>query len=304
MINTSDFNLKTEHIQIIKDFQTSLMVERFLYDNTNDSYVSDLKKFFEYIEKNNIKNFFTLAVFNEYIADLEAVEKLQVTSIVRKISALKTFIIFYAKEHNLPSFKNELELPKFYKKLPTVLSVEEVDSLLDIKTDTPFEFRNKTMLELLYATGLRISELCNLKINNINIDEKVLRCFGKGQKERMVPFGTNAQKYLKEYIDIYRPKLIKTYFTDNLFLNNHGKPITRQGFFKILQKIAKEKGINKNIGPHTLRHSFATHLLNNGADLKVIGEMLGHANLSTTGIYTHVNNQRLKENYLKYRPRD
>ena len=237
-------------------------------------------------------------------ADLEAVEKLQITSIVRKITALKTFIIFYAKEHNLPSFKDELELPKFYKKLPTVLSVDEVDSLLDIKTDTPFEFRNKTMLELLYATGLRISELCNLKINDIDIDEKVLRCFGKGQKERMVPFGTNAQKYLKEYIDVYRPKLIKTYFTDNLFLNNHGKPITRQGFFKILQKIAKEKGINKNIGPHTLRHSFATHLLNNGANLKVIGEMLGHANLSTTGIYTHVNNQRLKENYLKYRPRD
>ena len=160
------------------------------------------------------------------------------------------------------------------------------------------------MLELLYASGLRISELCNLKLNDINLEENVLRCHGKGNKERMVPFGSSAHIALKEYIDNYRPSLIKRTYTDNIFLNNHGKPISRQAFFLILKRLAIDKNINKEFSPHTLRHSFATHLLSNGADLRVIGEMLGHANLSTTGIYTHVGNEKLKNNYMKYHPRD
>lgn len=304
MINTNKFTLNKDHSEIIKNFQTYLVVEKFLYDNTNDSYISDIKKFFEYIEKKDIKSFYNLPIVNEYIADLEAIEKLQTTSIIRKITALKCFIDFYGKEKNLTSFKDEIELPKFYRKLPTVISVEEINKILDIKTTNAYEYRNKAMLELLYATGLRISELCNLKLNDININDQVLICYGKGQKERMVPFGNNSKKSLQEYLEIYRPQLLKTYITDYIFLNNHGKPISRQGFFKILKKITTEKEINKKISPHTIRHSFATHLLNNGADLRVIGEMLGHANLSTTGIYTHINNQKLKENYQQHKPRE
>lgn len=304
MLNVNSFELNEKHTNIIKNFQSTLMIEKFIYDNTNDSYVSDIKKFFEYIEENKINDFYNLNVFNAYIADLEAIYKLEITSIVRKITSLKTFINLYGEENKIPSFADDIEVPRFYKKLPDVLSIKEVDELLNIKTETPFEYRNKAMLELLYATGLRVSELCNLKINDVNIEDKIVRCFGKGKKERMVPFGDKAKDALREYIEIYRPQLLKTYITDNLFLNNHGKAITRQGFFKILKTIAEEKNINKEISPHMLRHSFATHLLNNGADLRVIGEMLGHANLSTTGIYTHVNNQKLKENYLQFHPRD
>ena len=159
------------------------------------------------------------------------------------------------------------------------------------------------MLELMYATGLRVSELVGLEPTNIDLEENYIRCFGKGNKERIVPLGECAHKYLKLYLDNYRDSLKKQRLCNKIFLNNHGTAITRQGFFKILKTIAKEKGITKNITPHTLRHSFATHLLNNGADLRSIQIMLGHNNLSTTQIYTSVNNDILKENYELFHPR-
>ena len=194
-------------------------------------------------------------------------------------------------------------MPRHYQSIPNILSIEEMEILLDIPVKTNFDYRNKAMLELMYATGLRVSELVNLKIPNLDLDNKIVRVIGKGNKERIVPIGEVAIKYLNIYLSEYRNSLKKKYFCDNVFLNNHGKGITRQGFFKILKEIAKEKDFNKTISPHVLRHSFATHLLNNGADLRSIQLLLGHSNLSTTQIYTNVNNTTLKENYDLYHPR-
>ena len=160
------------------------------------------------------------------------------------------------------------------------------------------------MLELMYSSGLRVSELVSLTLNDIDLDNKFVRCIGKGKKERIIPIGDYALDYLKKYIEEYRPILKKDYYTESIFLNNHGKEITRQGFFLIIKKIAKEKKIDKNITPHILRHSFATHLLNNGADLRTIQEMLGHSNISTTQIYTNLTTDVLKENYKLYERRD
>ena len=159
------------------------------------------------------------------------------------------------------------------------------------------------MLELMYATGLRVSELISLTPLNIDLDKQIVRCYGKGNKERIVPIGATACKYLKLYLDEYRPMLVKHTLCDNIFLNNHGKMITRQGFFKNLKIIADKQGINENITPHMLRHSFATHLLNNGADLRSIQMMLGHENISTTGIYTNVSTEKIQENYDLYYPK-
>lgn len=197
----------------------------------------------------------------------------------------------------------KIEAPRFYKKLPNVLTIEEVDMLLDIPLNNDFDYRNKAMIEVMYATGLRVSELVGLELSNVDLDEGYVRCFGKGNKERIVPLGELALKYLDIYIKEHRDNLKKKYLCDKIFLNNHGKGITRQGFFIILKEIANKKGINKNITPHMLRHSFATHLLNNGADLRSIQVMLGHSNLSTTQVYTNVSNEVLKENYKLYHPR-
>ena len=194
-----------------------------------------------------------------------------------------------------------IELPKTKKSLPKVLTIEEVDKLLDITLKDAYSYRNKAMLELMYATGLRVSELVNLKIHDIDFINETVRTMGKGNKERIIPMGEIAIHYLKLYLEIYRSQLLKKDYTDDLLLNNHGKCMTRQGFFKILKKLAKEKDIKTSFSPHTLRHSFATHLLENGADLRSIQELLGHSSISTTGIYTHVSNEELKENY-KYHP--
>ena len=159
------------------------------------------------------------------------------------------------------------------------------------------------MLELMYATGLRVSELINLTLVNIDFENKIVRCFGKGSKERIVPIGDKALKYLKKYLEEYRDSLKKQVICDNLFLNNHGEKLTRQGFFKIIKKIASEKCITDEITPHVLRHSFATHLLNNGADLRSIQMMLGHENISTTGIYTNISKEKIQDNYDLYYPK-
>lgn len=216
---------------------------------------------------------------------------------------MKKFHNFLERKYNVPSVMTEIDAPKFYKKLPNVLSIEEVDLLLNFELKTAFDYRNKAMLELMYSTGLRVSELVNLTFDNINLEENYIRCNGKGNKERIIPLGSVAKKYLILYLDNYRNSLKKTYQTDHLFLNNHGKKITRHGFTYILKNIKEETNIDKNITPHTLRHSFATHLLNNGADLKSIQLMLGHENIITTSIYTHVNNEIMRENYNLYHPR-
>ena len=195
-----------------------------------------------------------------------------------------------------------LEHPKLGKKLPEYLSIEEVENLLDIKLVKANDYRNKAMLELLYGTGIRISELVNLKIPDIDYDTSIIRVFGKGGKERIVPIGEYAASYLREYIEIYRKTLIKEHKHAEIFIGSYGNPITRQGFFKILKSLLKEKGIQKHCSPHTLRHSFATHLIENGADLRSVQEMLGHSKITTTEIYTNLQNSVIHENYDIHHP--
>lgn len=300
MIEIENLNLSDKNKEILSNYQTYLLTVKFLnVETTINSYILDIYKFLEYLNKDyNKTNNKDIYDYLKHLSD----NSYSIYSVVRKISSIKSFYSYLAEE-SIYEINLDIERPRFYKKLPHVLSIDEVDKLLDIKLETPFDYRNKAMLELMYATGLRVSELINLTPLNIDLEKKIVRCFGKGNKERIVPIGDIAVKHLKIYLDGYRDTLTKKTLCDNLFLNNHGKKLTRQGFFKMLKRQADIKGIKENITPHMLRHSFATHLLNNGADLRSIQLMLGHENISTTGIYTNVSKDKLKENYDLYYPK-
>lgn len=289
---------------IILNYKTYLLYDKQLSDNSAKSYLFDIEKYLLFIQNKNIDKIDKIKKNDiiDYVNYIDEIDMLSTYSIARKMVTLKSFHYFLNIKYFIEDVSVNIENPKFYKKIPNALSIEEIDNLLDIKLDNEFSYRNKAMLELMYATGLRVSELCNLSINDINLDEDYVKCFGKGSKERIVPFGNEASNYLKIYLDEYRNKLVKQVLDEHLFLNNHGRKMTRQGFLFIIKSICREKGINKNITPHMLRHSFATHLLQNGADLRSIQIMLGHSNLSTTQIYTNVSNQVLKENYELFHP--
>ena len=300
MVDINKLEISNNNKEILSNYQTYLLTVKLLNSETTiDSYILDIYKYLEYLKKDyhqtNNKDIYN---YLKYLSD----KKYSIYSVVRKISSIKSFYN-YLSEESIYEINLDIERPKFYKKLPQVLSIDEVDKLLDIKLESPYDYRNKAMLELMYATGLRVSELINLTKLNIDLDKQTVRCFGKGNKERIIPIGKIAIKYLKIYLDEYRDSLTKKTLCDNLFLNNHGKRLTRQGFFKMIKKQADEKGIKENITPHMLRHSFATHLLNNGADLRSIQLMLGHENISTTGIYTNVSKEKIKENYDLYYPK-
>ena len=300
MIEITKLNVSEVNKEILSNYQTYLITVKFLnVETTIDSYILDIYKYLEYIKKDYYKTD-NKDIYNylKYLSD----NKYSIYSVVRKISSIKSFYN-YLSEESIYEVNLDIERPRFYKKLPHVLTIDEVDKLLDVKLETPFDYRNKAMLELMYATGLRVSELINLTHQNIDLEKKLVRCYGKGNKERIVPMGETAVKYLKIYLEGYRHSLEKRTICDNLFLNNHGKQLTRQGFFKILKQQAELKNIKENITPHMLRHSFATHLLNNGADLRSIQLMLGHENISTTGIYTNVGKDKIKENYDLYYPK-
>ena len=277
-----------------------MIIDKKYSENTIKSYNNDLKKFnnfnkknIEKINDNDIKN---------YIKFLNK-ENNDTKTISHNISTLRSFYKFLLIEKKIKTNPMEyIELPKTKKSLPKTLSIEEIDKLLDINLIDAFSYRNKAMLELMYSSGLRVSELVNVNIHDIDTSNCIIRIMGKGSKERIVPLGDYAIKYIEIYIKEYREKLIKKEINNYLFLNNHGKKMTRQGFFKILKQIAKEKNIKTEFSPHTLRHSFATHLLNGGADLRSIQEMLGHESISTTQIYTHVSKEKLKENYNNFHP--
>lgn len=300
MINIDKLNINNNTKDILRNYQSYLLTIKNLSDNSINSYILDIYKYLDYLKidclKITKKNIIT---YLEYLNQ----KKYSIYSIERKISSIKNFHNFLHHELSIIDPSQTIERPKFHSKIPNVLSIEEVNKLLEINLITPFDYRNKAMLELMYATGLRVSEIINLEFNNIDKEEKIVRCFGKGNKERIIPIGEIALTYLDIYLTNYRNSLKKKINCNKIFLNNHGAKLTRQGFLKILKKIAQEKGITKNITPHTLRHSFATHLLNNGADLRSIQIMLGHNNLSTTQIYTTINNETLKENYNLYHPR-
>lgn len=304
MVTVTELNLNESNKEILKKYQIYLLTEKHLSDNSIVSYILDIYKYLEYLEEKGTTSCLNITK-DDILSYLEYLdhEKYSIYSVVRKISSFRNFHFYLSRQYKVEDVGRYIEMPRFYKKIPNVLSIEEVENLLDIKLHTAYDYRNKAMLELMYATGLRVSELVQLSLNNIDLNEGIVRCYGKGSKERIVPFGEVAAKYLQIYLNEYRDSLKKARLCDKLFLNNHGVGMTRQGFLKILKKIAADKGITKNITPHMLRHSFATHLLNNGADLRSIQIMLGHNNLSTTQIYTTVQDETLKENYDLFHPR-
>lgn len=285
----------------ISDFLSYLEVEANYSENTIKSYENDLNKFEEYYKDKDLLKI-TSKDIDKYIQTLS---DLAPSTVSHNISSLKTFYSYFLKLGHISANPTDgTKSPKLGVHLPTYLTIDEVNNLLDIEVTDAFSSRNKAILELMYATGLRISEVISLEFKNIDYDECIVRVIGKGSKERIVPINDYAIKYLKDYIDNYRPELVKNEMNNYIFLNNHGHMLTRQGIFKMIKSYASIKGIKKTIGPHTLRHTFATHLLENGADLRVIQELLGHESISTTQIYTHLTNEALHNEYNKYFPRD
>lgn len=292
-----------EYEDILNDFCDYLKIDKRYSDLTVESYRTEIKGYLDFFKEKNIK---VKDIKNSDIKDYLAYIKKGETSertLAHNVSVIRTFYKFLLTlkiiERNPTEF---LELPKLRKKLPTVLSKEEVEKLLDIDLTDCYSYRNKAMLELLYSTGLRVSELVNLELSNIDLENCTLKTIGKGNKERIIPISDYALYYVEKYINEYRGSMLKKGVNNYVFINNHGNVMTRQGFFKIIKKLAVEKNIKIPISPHTLRHSFATHLLDYGADLRSIQEMLGHSNLSTTQIYTHVSSEHLKDNYNSSHP--
>ncbi len=284
-----------------KDFINYLLIDKKYSEDTIFSYKNDLEKFFNFFKNISIKNINKddLRNYLKYLNDSDLSEK----SISHSISTLRSFYKFLVAEeyldNNLVMF---IDLPKLPKNLPNVLSVEEVDQLLNIDVFDKYSARNKAMLELMYSSGLRISELINLKVVDISLDEALVRVFGKGSKERIVPIGDCALNALKTYIFVYRKDLLKKQSSDYLFLSSLGDKMSRQAFFKIIKAIAIDKNIKTEISPHTLRHSFATHMLNYGADLRSIQELLGHSDIATTQIYTHISKNKISDDYQNSHP--
>lgn len=277
-----------------------LKTEKKLGDSTIESYKLDLNSFDSFISKDFIS--ITKEDVVKYINYLR--ESMSVSSINRHISSLKGFYNFLLEEGFIKESPLEnVSVMKTGKRLPKYLSIDEVDKLLNFSLITAFDYRNKAMLEVMYATGLRVSELVSLEYSNVDLYNAIVRVKGKGKKTRIVPIGETASYYLKLYMENYRNELLLKENYNELFLNNHGKPITRHGFNFILENIRVKTDIDKEITPHILRHSFATHLLEGGADLRSIQEMLGHENISTTNIYTYVVNDILRENYDGFHPR-
>ncbi len=294
-------------LELIENFLSFLSVEKSLSNNTIVSYRHDLKEFAKYLE--SIKIFSPNKISQQNISDFMFFlkgKKLAANSISRNLAALKVFFRFLVRERVLGSDPSSLlESPKLWKKIPDVLSIVEVENLLESPSLHKAQgIRDRAILELMYATGLRVSEAVNLKISDINSEVGFLRCLGKGSKERIVPLGKQAIEVVQKYLEKVRPKLLKNHPENNiLFLSRLGKKISRQSFWKLIKTYCANTGITKNIKPHTLRHSFATHLLSGGADLRSVQEMLGHADISTTQIYTHLDKDRLKSVHKNYHPR-
>lgn len=283
----------------LKEYENYLKFEKNYSMNTINSYLSDIKEYQEF-KKGDILS----STKEDILAYLKTIKSLESTTISHKISSLKSFFKYYQKREKIKANPlANIKSPKIAKKLPTYLTLEEVSKLLDVEIKSPYDARNKAILELLYSSGIRISELCNMQTSNYNSYECIIRLIGKGSKERIIPLGDYAISVLEDYINNYRPKINKKNI-NSIFINNRGDTISRQFIFKVIKKECLKKGIRKNVSPHTLRHTFATHLLQNGADLRIIQELLGHENISTTQIYTHVSNQELKNDYQKFFPRD
>mgnify|MGYP000180646115 FL=1 len=283
----------------LENYRNYLKYERAYSDNTVGAYMNDLNKYEEFLKKDILESDTEdLEKYLKYIKNLES------TTVAHKITSIKSYFNYNIKRGIVSvNPADKVSRPKLTKHLPDYLTEEEVGKLLDVEVKSPYDYRNKTILELLYSSGIRISELVNIKTPNYDSEECLIRIMGKGSKERIVPLGDYAVNIMNDYMNNYRP-LINKKHTDYIFINNRGDKISRQFIFKVIKKEALKKGIKKDISPHTLRHTFATHLLKNGADLRIIQELLGHENISTTQIYTHVTNNKLKSDYETYFPKD
>lgn len=292
---------------LLENFLDYLAVEENLAANTADSYRRDIRRYLNFLTQTRGYSQPSEILQKDLSAFIRLLDELGLAakSIARNLSAIRTFHKFLMKENLLHHDPAEnIDLPKMARTLPPVLDIAEVESILT-QPDTLAHLgvRDRAMLELIYACGLRISELLGIKQNQIHADSGFLRVIGKGSKERVVPIGEVAMNWLVYYREKVRPHLAQSAAGDVLFLNNRGKPMSRMGFWKILRKYVVAAGIKKEITPHTFRHSFATHLLEGGADLRVVQELLGHADISTTQIYTHIDREYLKEVHRTFHPR-
>ncbi len=287
--------LNDEYLNKYLDY---LLYEKNLSRNTLASYKEDIKDLYNY-NRNYLK-----MNDNDILKYLSTLEALSRRSIAHHITVLRSLYGFLTRESIIQVNPcDKLIMPKLEQNLPEYLTSEEIKTLLAIDLKKPKDYRNKAMLELLIATGLRISELTNLRVSDIDFSECYLRVLGKGRKERIVPIDDEALYYTKLYLEYYRNSLLKKNDSEYLFISSYGKKITRQAFFKFLKEECSKKGIKKEVSPHTLRHSFATILLKNGANIRIIQELLGHEDLKTTQIYTHLIDEKLKKDYEEYHPR-
>lgn len=291
--------------ELLDLFSSYLAVERGLSANTLAAYNADLVDLSGYLQGQGVSKWEEVTR-DHLLAYLEALgESLSHRSRSRRLAAIRSFFQYLQRTGRVEkSPASRVQFPKFRAALPRVLSSGEVDALLDQPDTTqPLGQRDKALLELFYATGLRVSELTDLQLQQVHFDAGFLIVRGKGDKERIVPMGEYATDALRDYLQEGRCRLLRNGFGQEVFLNHHGKKLSRQGVWKIIRAYAVQAGIHQNISPHMLRHSFATHLLENGADLRSLQAMLGHADISTTQIYTHVARTRLKEIHEKYHPR-
>lgn len=293
---------------MIEEFLAALRIEEGLSANTVISYQHDLKKFTEFLAVQQIETITAVKRENIIWQINQLNQAKQATATLsRYMSSLRHFFKFLRMENVISTNPMEkISLPKQRKQLPQVLSLHEVEVLLETPDiNTPLGLRDRTIIEVMYATGMRVSELINLKISDIHLELGFVQTRGKGDKERIMPLGEIAQDWIERFLSEGRGKLVRDEAaTGNcLFINHHGRPLSRQGIWKNLKQIVLKAGITKTVSPHTLRHSFATHLLENGADLRIVQELLGHTDISTTQIYTHIQQDYLRQTYQKSHPR-
>ena len=294
--------------QAVSDFQIYLQIERGLSENSIENYTLDIQAFQKFLEIGKI-NISPLECEEEILKQFiyETAKALSPYTQARRIAGLRSFFDYLIFEKYITSNPTDLiETPKLGRKLPDVLSIEEIELLIDhLDLQHPQGHRNRAILETLYGSGLRVSELIKLNLSNLFFKESLIRVTGKGNKQRLVPMGIIAKKYLNIYIEEVRTnQKIQTEFKDVLFLNRNGKRLTRQMIFTLIRTLAIKAGIKKKIGPHTFRHSFATHLLENEADLRSIQILMGHESITTTEIYTHLDTHHLRSVIEKYHPRN
>lgn len=287
-------------------FKGSLLIEQGLQNSSVSSYLSDLNDLISFLEDQSIHDW--AAVERDHIQEYLSTAKkrgLEDSSLARRMVAFKVFFRWLFKEGYVTvNIAEVMDTPKTWRLIPDYLSEEEVEELLEAFEGTgDLSSRNRALFELLYSCGLRVSEICALKVDQIDYEQKILKVLGKGNKERLVPFGEEAEHHLKDYMSLSRPSLDKDNKALEVFLSKNGRALTRGRVWRMIKDAGVMAGIHKTISPHTLRHSFASHLLSRGADLRIIQELLGHSDISTTQVYTHVEKSRLMEIHAKFHPR-